>query len=149
MGVSLTKGGNVSLTKAAPGLTAVNVGLGWDVRTPTGADFDLDASALLLGCRGEICRRSHALGKLREAAAAQDPFRIALMDMSPPVPEVFALSRAIASDAAIAMAVRICCTESPVRGESRLKEFGFAGVIQKPVTPAVLKEALVEALEGA
>jgi CheY-like chemotaxis protein len=103
----------------------------------------------LLGCRGEICRRSQALGRLREAAASRDPFRIALLDMSPPVPEVFALSRAIANDAAIAMAVRICCTESPIRGESRLREFGFAGVIEKPVTPAVLKEALVEALEGA
>jgi len=46
MGVSLSKGGNVSLTKAAPGLTAVAVGLGWDVRSTTGVDFDLDASAL-------------------------------------------------------------------------------------------------------
>ena len=48
MGVSLSKGGNVSLTKEAPGLTAVLVGLGWDARTTTGADFDLDASAILL-----------------------------------------------------------------------------------------------------
>jgi tellurium resistance protein TerD len=47
-GVSLSKGGNVSLSKAAPGLTAVTVGLGWDVRTTAGGDFDLDASAL--GC---------------------------------------------------------------------------------------------------
>jgi tellurium resistance protein TerD len=54
MGVSLSKGGNVSLTKEAPGLTAVVVGLGWDVRTTTGADFDLDASALLLGSNGKI-----------------------------------------------------------------------------------------------
>jgi tellurium resistance protein TerD len=54
MGVSLSKGGNVSLTKEAPGLTAVNVGLGWDVRTTTGADFDLDASALLLDSSGKI-----------------------------------------------------------------------------------------------
>ena len=46
MGVSLSKGGNVSLTKAAPGLKAVSVGLGWDVRSTTGTDFDLDASAL-------------------------------------------------------------------------------------------------------
>ena len=46
MGVSLSKGGNVSLTKEAPGLTAVIVGLGWDVRTTTGTDFDLDASAI-------------------------------------------------------------------------------------------------------
>ncbi len=49
MGVSLSKGGNVSLTKAAPNLTAVSVGLGWDVRSTTGTDFDLDASAIALG----------------------------------------------------------------------------------------------------
>ncbi|MDQ8044973.1 MAG: TerD family protein [Solirubrobacteraceae bacterium] len=49
MGVSLTKGGNVSLTKEAPGLSAVIVGLGWDTRTTDGTDFDLDASAILLG----------------------------------------------------------------------------------------------------
>ena len=54
MGVSLSKGGNVSLTKEAPGLTAVLVGLGWDARTTTGADFDLDASALLLNASGKV-----------------------------------------------------------------------------------------------
>lgn len=48
MSVSLTKGGNVSLSKEAPGLTNVLVGLGWDVRTTDGADFDLDASAIML-----------------------------------------------------------------------------------------------------
>lgn len=48
MGVSLSKGGNVSLTKAAPNLTAISVGLGWDARSTSGADFDLDASALAL-----------------------------------------------------------------------------------------------------
>ncbi|MBV6695984.1 TerD family protein [Kitasatospora aureofaciens] len=54
MGVSLSKGGNVSLTKEAPGLTAVVVGLGWDVRTTTGTDFDLDASALLCNDQGKV-----------------------------------------------------------------------------------------------
>jgi tellurium resistance protein TerD len=49
MSVSLTKGGNVSLTKQAPNLTVVHVGLGWDARSTTGSDFDLDASALGLG----------------------------------------------------------------------------------------------------
>ncbi len=49
MGVSLTKGGNVSLTKAAPNLASIGVGLGWDVRSTSGTDFDLDASALALG----------------------------------------------------------------------------------------------------
>jgi len=50
MGVTLAKGGNVSLSKAAPNLTQVLIGLGWDARSTTGADFDLDASALL--CSG-------------------------------------------------------------------------------------------------
>ncbi|MBU7599286.1 TerD family protein [Streptomyces sp. P38-E01] len=54
MGVSLSKGGNVSLTKEAPNLTAVLVGLGWDARTTTGADFDLDASALLTNATGKV-----------------------------------------------------------------------------------------------
>ncbi|QXJ25117.1 TerD family protein [Actinomadura graeca] len=59
MGVSLSKGGNVSLTKQAPGLTAVTVGLGWDVRTTTGTDFDLDASALVLDASGKILTDQH------------------------------------------------------------------------------------------
>ncbi len=54
MGVSLSKGGNVSLTKAAPGLTAVTVGLGWDIRSTTGTDFDLDASAILVDAAGKV-----------------------------------------------------------------------------------------------
>jgi len=52
--VSLTKGGNVSLSKQAPGLTAVVVGLGWDPRTTTGADFDLDASAIMVDTNGRV-----------------------------------------------------------------------------------------------
>jgi tellurium resistance protein TerD len=59
MSVSLNKGGNVSLTKEAPGLTAVAVGLGWDARTTTGADFDLDASALMVGTSGKILSDQH------------------------------------------------------------------------------------------
>ncbi|MGH1554803.1 TerD family protein [Streptomyces sp. L7] len=59
MGVSLGKGGNVSLSKEAPGLTAVLVGLGWDVRSTTGADFDLDASALLLNTSGRVVSDQH------------------------------------------------------------------------------------------
>jgi tellurium resistance protein TerD len=59
VGVSLSKGGNVSLTKQAPGLTAVTVGLGWDLRTTTGTDFDLDASALVLNAAGRIVSDQH------------------------------------------------------------------------------------------
>ncbi len=59
MGVSLTKGGNVSLSKEAPGLTAVTVGLGWDVRTTTGTEFDLDASAIVVGADGKVLSDKH------------------------------------------------------------------------------------------
>ena len=59
MSVSLTKGGNVSLTKEAPGLTNVVVGLGWDVRTTTGTDFDLDASAIVVGADGRVLSDKH------------------------------------------------------------------------------------------
>ena len=59
MGVSLTKGGNVSLTKEAPGLTAVAVGLGWDARTTTGVEFDLDASAIACGTDKRVLSDQH------------------------------------------------------------------------------------------
>jgi tellurium resistance protein TerD len=57
--VRLSKGGNVSLSKEAPGLTAVNVGLGWDLRTTTGDDFDLDASAIVTGADGKVVSDKH------------------------------------------------------------------------------------------
>ncbi|MFG2822466.1 TerD family protein [Kitasatospora sp. NPDC048365] len=59
MGVTLAKGGNVSLTKEAPGLTSVIVGLGWDVRATSGAAFDLDASALLCDASGRVLSDQH------------------------------------------------------------------------------------------
>ncbi|MYW06517.1 TerD family protein [Streptomyces sp. SID3343] len=59
MAVSLSKGGNVSLTKEAPGLTAVVVGLGWDLRTTTGEDFDLDASAIVVNAGGKVYSDQH------------------------------------------------------------------------------------------
>src|SRR5258705_7102621 len=59
MGVSLTKGGNVSLTKEAPGLSNVVVGLGWDARTTTGTEFDLDASAIAVNAGGKVYSDGH------------------------------------------------------------------------------------------
>jgi tellurium resistance protein TerD len=54
MAISLGKGQNVSLSKEAPGLTKVLVGLGWDARATDGQDFDLDASAFLQGASGKV-----------------------------------------------------------------------------------------------
>ena len=49
MTISLNKGGRLSLGKEAPDPKKVLVGLGWDARATDGVDFDLDASAFLLG----------------------------------------------------------------------------------------------------
>ena len=54
MSVSLSKGGNVSLSKEAPGLTKILIGLGWDTRSTDGVDFDLDASVFLVGTTGKV-----------------------------------------------------------------------------------------------
>lgn len=59
MAISLQKGGNVSLTKTDPGLTNVQVGLGWDARSTDGAAFDLDASVFLVGDDGKVLSDGH------------------------------------------------------------------------------------------
>ena len=53
--ISLSKGQKVSLTKQAPGLNNILVGLGWDTnRYDGGQDFDLDASVFMLGENGKV-----------------------------------------------------------------------------------------------
>ncbi|MDQ1813665.1 TerD family protein [Massilia sp. CCM 9210] len=54
MPVSLQKGGNVNLSKEAPGLTKMIVGLGWDTRATDGSAFDLDGAVFLLTASGKV-----------------------------------------------------------------------------------------------
>lgn len=54
MAITLNKGGNVSLTKTQPSLKNIIIGLGWEARASDGTDFDLDASAFLLGESGKV-----------------------------------------------------------------------------------------------
>jgi tellurium resistance protein TerD len=54
MAISLQKGGNVNLSKEAPGLTKLLVGLGWDARSTDGAPFDLDGAVFLLDAQGKV-----------------------------------------------------------------------------------------------
>ncbi|UYM14915.1 TerD family protein [Endozoicomonas euniceicola] len=54
MAVSLSKGGNLSLDKAAPGIKNVLIGLGWDERATDGVEFDLDASVFLIKSDGKV-----------------------------------------------------------------------------------------------
>ena len=55
MSVKLVKGERVNLNKEAPGLKKIIIGLGWDPNnTNTGYDYDLDASAFVLGTNGKV-----------------------------------------------------------------------------------------------
>jgi tellurium resistance protein TerD len=54
MAITLQKGGNVNLSKEAPGLTKMTVGLGWDVRATDGNAYDLDGVVFLLNTGGKV-----------------------------------------------------------------------------------------------
>lgn len=54
MAISLTKGGNVNLSKEAPGISKTTIGLGWNPRVTDGQAFDLDAIAFLVGENGKV-----------------------------------------------------------------------------------------------
>ncbi len=54
MAISLQKGGNVNLSKEAPGMKKMLVGLGWSLRATDGDAFDLDGSAFLLGAGDKV-----------------------------------------------------------------------------------------------
>jgi tellurium resistance protein TerD len=54
MALTLQKGGNLSLSKTDPNLSKLLIGLGWDPRATDGTEFDLDASAFLVGSNGKV-----------------------------------------------------------------------------------------------
>ncbi|AMC35668.1 TerD family protein [Janthinobacterium sp. B9-8] len=54
MAISLQKGGNVNLSKEAPSLQKLVLGLGWDPRVTDGSAFDLDGSAFMLKADGKV-----------------------------------------------------------------------------------------------
>ena len=51
MAINLEKGQRISMDNS---LTLVGVGLGWDPSETPGVDFDLDASAFMLGTNGRL-----------------------------------------------------------------------------------------------
>jgi tellurium resistance protein TerD len=54
MALTLSKGGNLSLSKTDPSLNKLIAGLGWDPRTTDGKEFDLDASVFMVGSNGKV-----------------------------------------------------------------------------------------------
>lgn len=54
MALSLSKGGNISLSKTDPGLEKILIGLGRGERATSGADCDLDASVFMVEETGNV-----------------------------------------------------------------------------------------------
>lgn len=73
MAINLTKGQKVDLTKGNPSLKKIIVGLGWDTNMyDSGASFDLDAAAFLLGANGKVITEADFVfyGNLKHASGA-------------------------------------------------------------------------------
>ena len=60
MAFNLEKGGRFNLSKEAPGLAKVKLGLGWDANGfDTGGSFDLDVSVFGLAANGKLASDDH------------------------------------------------------------------------------------------
>jgi tellurium resistance protein TerD len=83
MGFNLSKGDRFELSKSAPGLTTVKIGMGWDPNEqPDGPDFDLDVSAFAIDETFKILSDSYfvfygqvAMGNKIEDAVEKGLFR--------------------------------------------------------------------------
>lgn len=49
--IQLSKGGNINLAKEANGVTEFSIGLGWDIATQAGVEFDLDVATIPLNAQ--------------------------------------------------------------------------------------------------
>ena len=109
MGVNLSKGGKVSLEKAATdagisSLIQVGIGLGWDTNKYDGGfDFDLDAAAFLTDSSGKVAKDSdfifynntdapgiHHTGDNRTGDAEGDDelIEVSLIDLEPHIEKI-------------------------------------------------------------
>lgn len=73
---NLSKGERFSLSKAAPGLSIVKIGMGWDPnQQPGGPDFDLDVSAFAINSNFKIPSDSFFVfyGQVRMGKSIEDP----------------------------------------------------------------------------
>ena len=73
MPINLQKGQKVDLTKGNPSLKNIMVGLGWDVNVfDSGADFDLDAAAFMVGENGKCPTEKEVIfyGNLEHSSGA-------------------------------------------------------------------------------
>jgi signal transduction histidine kinase/CheY-like chemotaxis protein/HPt (histidine-containing phosphotransfer) domain-containing protein len=90
-----------------------------------------------------------ALGRLRDAVEANDPYALAILDMQMPNMDGLELGRAIKADAALAGTRLVMLTSMGQREETRFfTDIGFAACLTKPVRQSDLFDCLVDILTG-
>jgi CheY-like chemotaxis protein len=96
------------------------------------------------GCRcAEAAGAETALALLQDAAAAADPFRLALLSHDLPDMDGIALGRTITSDPILSHTRLILLTAMGQRGDAALcTTLGFAGYLTRPFRQAALCECL-------
>ncbi len=91
-----------------------------------------------------------ALGELRRAATAGEPYQLAILDMQMPAMDGEQLGRAIKAAADLRGTRLVMMTSLGQRGDARrLAELGFAAYLTKPVKQSELYDALAVVLSGA
>lgn len=91
-----------------------------------------------------------ALVKLEEAAKAQNPFEIALLDMTMPMMDGATLGKKIKENELTNQTILIMLTSAGIRGEAtRVSDIGFAAYLTKPIKKNQLLNCLLLALKNA
>jgi PAS domain S-box-containing protein len=86
---------------------------------------------------------------LREAVAAGEPFRLAVLDMMMPGMDGAVLGSAILADEVLKATPLVMMSSMGQRGDAhRLKEIGFAAYLGKPVRQSDLFDCLISVLTG-
>ncbi len=90
-----------------------------------------------------------ALALLKQAAAKDEPFHIAVLNSKLPDMDGIALGRAIKEDSTIASTRLVLMTAIGQRGEAKsYRDIGFAAYLSKPVSRSLLFEVFNEVLQG-
>jgi two-component system sensor histidine kinase/response regulator len=101
-----------------------------------------------VGCRAdEAAYGEQALGRLRQAAAEHDPYKVALLDMQMPGMDGEQTARAIKKEGPIRDVIVVVLTSVGKRGDaSRLGAIGVAGYLVKPLRQAQIIDMMLTVL---
>ncbi|MCZ6680549.1 MAG: response regulator [Candidatus Poribacteria bacterium] len=109
----------------------------------------IDQLAVHGGICDEAADGAEALEKLRAAAAADDPFDLALLGFQMPDMDGEALAQEIKASDLLRELPLILLTSIGQRGDAdRIKDAGFSGYLTKPIKPSRLFDCITTVLSG-